>query len=296
MDWNDLRYFLAIAREGQMLGAARRMQVSQARLSRHLATLEEAVGARLFDRSTRGCTLTDDGRALLETAERIEAEMLSGLARLGGGQEEAAGTVRIGAPDGLGVHFLAPRLGAIIDQHPRLRVQLAPLPRNFSLSQREADIAIMIGRPAKGRLTARRLAEYSLRLYASRDLIAREGAPDSLEALRERRLIGYVEDLIHTPELNYAEEFLRDWPSSIEISSALGQLAAVKAGAGIGILHDFMAAGDPDLVALFPDQRAVREYWAAWHENLRGSRRVVATVEALARMMRAEGARFLPAS
>ena len=297
MDWDDARHFLAIAREGQMLGAAKRMGVSQARLSRRLAALEEGLGARLFDRSTRGCELTDDGRVLMAAAERMEAEMLGAMAALGRGAE-VSGIVRIGAPDGFGVAFLAPRLGALRAAHPALVVQLAPLPRSFSLSQREADLAVMVGRPEKGRLRARLLTDYSLSLYAARSYLDRAGAPGSAEDLRGHDLVGHVEDLVHTPELRYAEEFLKGWPAAIQVSTAAGQLAAVTAGAGIGVLHDFMAApltearGGP-LVPLLPDMRALRSYWIAWHENLRGSARVAAAAEALDRMVRAEAAIFV---
>jgi len=212
MDWDDLRYFLAVAREGQMLGAAGRLDVSQARLSRHIASLEDAVGARLFDRTTRGSTLTKDGEALFVTAEKIETEVLAGVAGLKG-QDDVAGVVRIGAPDGFGSAFLAPRLGKFRSAYPELRIQLVPVPRSFSLSEREADIAIMVGRPEKGRLRVRKLVDYSLGLYAAENYIARQGQPKAMDDLKSHSLIGYVDDLVYTPELNYAQEFLRDWRS-----------------------------------------------------------------------------------
>ena len=121
MNWDDLRYFLAVARDGQMLGAARRLGVSQALLSRHIATLETVAGARLLDRTTRGCTLTHDGQSMFATAERIEAEMLAGMSSIRGG-DEVAGTIRIGAPDGFGGAFLAPRLGKFRQKYPDLHV------------------------------------------------------------------------------------------------------------------------------------------------------------------------------
>lgn len=189
MNWDDLRYFLAVAREGQMLGAAARLGVSQARLSRHVAALEESVGARLFDRTTRGSTLTRDGTALFATAERIEAEVLAGLAQTRG-REEISGTVRIGAPDGFGGAFLAPRLGRFRDAYPDLRVQLVPVPRSFSLSEREADLAIMVGRPDKGRLRVRKLVDYTLGLYASSDYLARAGYPKTIDGLKSHTRIG----------------------------------------------------------------------------------------------------------
>lgn len=295
MNWDDLRYFLAVAREGQMLGAARRLGVSQALLSRHVSALEDAVGARLLDRTTRGCRLTEDGQAFLATAERVEAETLSGLASLRG-REEVAGTVRIGAPDGFGSAFLAPRLGRFRAAYPDLRIQLVPVPRSFSLSEREADIAIMVGRPEKGRLRVRKLVDYTLGLYAARAYVDREGPPGTVADLKSHSLVGYVEDLIYTPELNYTGDFLRDWRPDVEISTAIGQFEAVRAGIGIGILHDFMAAGVPGLVRLFPALRVKRSYWIAWHENLRVVRRVQAVAELLDAMVRAERALFSSAA
>lgn len=285
MNWDDLRYFLAVAREGQMLGAARRLGVSQALLSRHIAALEDASGARLFNRNTRGCSVTEDGQALLAMAERVEAEVLSGLSEVRG-REGVAGTVRIGTPDGFGSAFLAPRLGDLRKRYPDLRIQLVPVPRNFSLSEREADIAIMVGRPEKGRLRCRKLIDYRLGLYASQAYLGRAGVPEKAADLKSHILVGYVDDLIYTPELHYTRDVLRDWHSQIEVSTAVGQFEAVRAGAGIGILHMFMAAREPFLVRLLPEVYVERSYWTVWHENLRVARRVQAVVDMLDGMVR----------
>ncbi len=291
MNWDDLRYFLAVAREGQMLGAAARLGVSQARLSRHVAALEEAVGARLFERTTRGSTLTEDGSALFATAERIEAEVMAGTAKMRG-RDEVAGTIRIGAPDGFGSAFLAPRLGRFRDAYPDLRVQLVPVPRSFSLSEREADLAIMVGRPDRGRLRVKKLVDYSLGLYASEDYLARAGMPRSTDELKSHTLIGYVEDLIYTTELNYAPELVRGWRSDIEVSTAIGQFEAVRAGAGIGICHDFMATGTPGLTRLFPSLSVTRNYWLVWHENQAVARRVKAVVDLLDQIVKGDSTLF----
>ena len=292
MDWDDARYFLAVARDGQMLGAARRLGVSQALLSRRIASLEGATGARLLDRTTRGCTLTEDGRVMFEAAERVEAEMLAAAARLQRREGEVAGTIRIGAPDGFGSAFLAPRLKRLTAAYPELHVQLVPVPRSFSLSQREADIAVMVGRPEKGRLRVRRLTDYTLGLYATEDYLVQAGRPASPADLRGHTLIGYVEDLVYTPELNYAAEVLRDWRSTIEVSTAIGQREAVRSGAGIGILHDFMAAGDPALVPVLPEVVVTRTYWTVWHENLRVAARVQAVAAMLDDLVRRDRAAF----
>lgn len=275
-----------------MLGAARRLGVSQALLSRHVAALEEAVGTRLLDRTTRGSTLTEDGAALLSTAERIETEIFSGLTELRG-SEELAGTVRIGTPDGFGSAFLAQRLERFRAAYPGLRLQLVPVPRSFSLSEREADIAIMVGRPERGRLRVQKLTDYSLSLFASRDYLDRAGTPKTPTDLKSHTLVGYVSDLLYTSELNYTDAFLKDWQSDIEVSTAIGQFETVRAGAGIGILHDFMAAQRPGLIRLFPELSVQRSYWIVWHENLRGAQRVQAVVDLLGQVVREERTLFI---
>jgi DNA-binding transcriptional LysR family regulator len=164
MNWDDVRIFLAVARAGQILGAARRLELNHATVSRRLAALEEALGAKLFRRHTAGSELTAAGARFLGTAERMEADMIAARSELAGEDEEVSGNVRIGAPDGFGVAYLAPRLGRLTAEYKQLSIQLVPVPRSFSLSRREADIAITVERPAEGRLVAAKLVDYSLGL------------------------------------------------------------------------------------------------------------------------------------
>ena len=168
MNWDDVRIFLAVARAGQILGAARRLELNHATVSRRVAALENSLGAKLFRRLTTGSELTMAGERFLEIAERMEAEIIAARAEIAGNDEAISGTVRIGAPDGFGVAFLASRLGSLTAKHPDLRIQLVPVPRSFSLSRREADIAITTERPSEGRLVAQKLVDYSLGLYAAR--------------------------------------------------------------------------------------------------------------------------------
>jgi DNA-binding transcriptional LysR family regulator len=293
VDWNDGRLFLAVARAGQMLGAARSLGLSQATLSRRIAALEKALGAELLVRRTTGCELTGDGAALIPSLERMEAEMIQARARLQRAGTGPEGTVRIGAPDGFGVGFLAPALARLAERHPGLVVQLVPVPRAFSLSQREADVAVMVGRPEQGRLIARKLTDYSLRLYAARGYFLNREPPREAGDLRQHRLIGYVEDLIFAPSLTYAGEFLRNWTSALEIASAMGQLAAIRAGAGIGVLHDYLAQEEPGLVPVLPELRALRSYWTVYHESLRDVARVQAVVRFLNDLVREVPSRFV---
>ncbi|MCB1524314.1 MAG: LysR family transcriptional regulator, partial [Rhodoblastus sp.] len=164
LDWDNARIFLAVARTGQMLGAARKLGLDHATVSRRIATLETALGVKLIERRTNGCALTATGETFLASAEKIETEMLRAQAALSGADVAVSGNVRVGAPDGFGTFVLARHLSALMDEHPGLNVQLVPLPRAFSLAKREADIAVTIDRPVEGRLTVKKLTDYSLSL------------------------------------------------------------------------------------------------------------------------------------
>lgn len=291
MNWDDTRIFLAVARSGQILGAAKALNLNHATVARRLTALEEALGSKLFTRKTNGSELSGEGERFLIHAERMESAMLAAT-EAAGADSAIEGTVRVGAPDGFGVAFLAPRLGELTERHKGLRIELVPVPRAFSLSRREADIAVTLERPREGRLVARKLTDYRLGLYASRAYLDHNGTPDSLDALPAHRLVGYVEDLLFTASLDYTGEFTRLWRSSLAISSAMGQTEAVRAGAGIGILHAFMAQRDPDLVPVLPQHTLTRNYWTVMHEDLRNLRRVALVSEFLSEIVTRDHAIF----
>ena len=274
MNWDDVRMFLAVARSGQILSASKRLGVNHATLSRRVTALEESLKTRLLIRRTNGCELTAEGEIFLRAAERMETEMLAAQAQVGHIDTAIAGTVRIGAPDGFGVSFLASRLGRLTRRYPELKIQLVPVPRSFSLSQREADIAITIERPDQGRLISAKLTDYTLGLYAAQTYLEGSGMPDSVEALKAHPRIGYVEDLIFSPSLNFTGEVMRNWDAGFEVSSAIGQTEAVRSGAGIGILHSYIARQYPELVRVLPEVSIKRAYWTTYHESARDLVRV----------------------
>lgn len=293
MNWDDVRMFLAVARNGQILAASRRLGVNHATLGRRVTALEEDLRTRLLIRRTNGCELTAEGEVFFRAAERMETEMLAAQASTGRIDTAIAGTVRIGAPDGFGVSFLASRLGRLTRRHPELKLQLVPVPRSFSLSQREADIAITIERPEQGRLVSSKLTDYTLGLYASKAYLDRAGTPRTIEALKTHPRIGYVEDLIFSPSLNFTGEVMRDWDASFEISSAIGQTEAVRSGAGIGILHDYVARQYSELVRVLPETVIRRSYWTTYHETTRDLMRLRTVVEFLKELVDAEGHIFV---
>jgi DNA-binding transcriptional LysR family regulator len=295
MDWDHARIFLAVARAGQFLAAARHLGVDHATVSRRVSACEAQLGAKLFDRRTMGCFLTPAGEQFLVAAERMEAEMLRVQAALSSSNVSISGTVRIGAPDGFGTLFLTQRIAKLMDHHPGLTIQLVPVPRTFSLSKREADIAIVIDRPEEGRLVVRKLVDYTLHFYAAKTYLAQHGAPQSLEDLSAHPLVTYVQDILFSHALNFVPQLYGPLYRRFECASALGQASAVAAGAGIGVLHDYASWHDPMLQIVLPDVVFQRSYWLVTHADTRDLMRVKTVSDFIMQEVRAARGLFTPA-
>src|ERR1700730_8059194 len=149
MDWDKVRIILEVARSGQILAAAKRLKLNHATVARQLTALERDLNTKLVNRQTTGSSLTASGVALLAAAERAESELLRVGSQLTSVADKVLGTVRIGAPDGLGNYFLADQLGAFAAANPALIVQLVALPRTFSLAKREGDILVALVAPQR---------------------------------------------------------------------------------------------------------------------------------------------------
>lgn len=279
MDWDQARIFLSVARNGQLLAAARHLHLDHATVSRRVNALEATLRVKLFERRTTGAVLTSAGEKFLHHAERMETAMLAAQAELAGTDVAVSGTVRIAAPDGFGAFFLAARMASLMQRHPDLLIQLAPLPRTFSLAKREADLAVTIDRPEHGRLAVRKLCDYSLSLYASRAYIAQHGTPANPADLAQLRVVTYIGDLLFSQQLNFFDDLA--WPTraKFECASVSGQLAAIKAAVGIGFVHDFVGIRHEDLVRVLPDCQVMRSYWLTIHEDIKDLARVRAVAE-----------------
>jgi DNA-binding transcriptional LysR family regulator len=273
-DWDDLRFFLAVARAGRLTVAARRLEADHTTVSRRIAALEHALQTRLFERGPQGYALTEPGERLLARAESMETQALAVASEVGGSDLALSGTVRIGAPDGFGTYFLAPELGALTEQHPHLTLQLVALPRTFSLSKREADIAITLEQPTEGRLVSRKLTDYRLRLYASQGYLDRHGAIADPSDLAGRTLVTYVPDLVYSPVLDYFAGLEKYTSRRYECASVVAQVEAVRAGVGVGVLHDYAIRQFPELRVVAPSLSFLRTYWLVMHAEVRNLRRV----------------------
>lgn len=274
-DWDDLRFFLAVARSGRLTTAARRLNADHATVSRRITSLEASLKAKLFERRPQGYGLTLHGEQLLAKAEAMETEALAIQSEIGGADMALTGTVRIGAPDGFGTSFLAPRLAKFVAAYPGLEVQLVAMPRLLSLSKREADVAITLAPPKEGKIVARKLADYRLGLFAAPGYL--EAAPplEAADDLFAHRIIGYIDDLIFTPELDYLDEVARGLRPRLQSSNLVAQMRATVAGAGICVLPVFMAAQEPSLVRVLPDKVMLeRAFWLVVHADLKDVARV----------------------
>jgi DNA-binding transcriptional LysR family regulator len=265
LDWDDLRIFLAVARSDSLSGAGKRLKIDPATVGRRIARLEEAMGARLFAKSPQGYALSEAGARLVAHAERAEAAM-EGATEALSGPEGLTGQIRIGAPDGCANYLLPQVLARIADANPGLDVQIVALPRVFNLSKREADMAIAVSRPEAGRLTVQKLTDYALHLAASRSYLAAHPIGGKGD-LAGHRFVGYIPDMIFDKELDYLAE-IGVAPPSLASNSVSVQLNFLRAGAGVGVVHDFALPAASELVRVIPKEIALkRAFWLIRHAD-----------------------------
>ena len=266
-NWDDIRVFLAVAREESLTGAGRVLKMDPATVGRKVARLEDRLAVALFAKSPQGYALTGAGQRLRDRAEEAEQAIVAGTDLRGGGG--LTGQVRIGAPDGC-ANFVLPQVCAAIQAaNPGLEVQVLALPRVVNLSRREADLAITVSRPEAGRLTVQKITDYRLHLAQRRDL----PAPARLADLRGRPVVGYIPDMIFDRELDYLAEIGVERVQMASNSVAV-QLQMLRAG-GVGIVHDFALPFAPDWrwmlgrddTPWYPSMRLLRQHapgnWSA---------------------------------
>ena len=262
MDWDNLRFFLELARAGTLQSAARRLEVDHTTVARRIQALEKEVGTPLFSREPDGHRLTDAGRRLQPQAEAMEGAFRAVESTAPASQEGLSGVVRIGVTEGFGTIVLAPQLALFAQQHPKLVIDLLAMPRLVHLSRREADIVISLERPARGPVVVTKLTDYTLRLYASKRYLAAHPAIHTRDDLRGHTFISYVDDLLFSKELQYLDELYRPDAFALRSTSILAQHSAVAGGAGIAVLPAFIAERDKSLRRVVPAlAHFTRTFW-----------------------------------
>lgn len=275
-NWDDLRIFLSVARAGRVAPAARQLGIDPTTVSRRLARLERMIDDPLFETSNGQRVLTDAGLALHLQAETMETALLA-VGTPTTAPTGIAGHVRLSLAEGFATCIVAPAVAAFARAHPRLRLDLITASGFLDPSKREADIAVMLARPRGRSLRAAPLTDYSLRLYATTDYLTANGAPTTPAELLDHTLVNYVEEHLHSLELDYLSEIHPNLIAGLRSTSINVQTAMIRAGAGIGILPDFVARDHAELVPVLAGTvQLQRSFWIVTHEDTNASPRVAA--------------------
>jgi DNA-binding transcriptional LysR family regulator len=290
--WDDMRVFLAVAREESLSGAGRVLKIDPATVGRRIARLEQAMETPLFVKSPQGYALSAAGDRLLAHAEAAEQAMRAGTEALSGPSESLSGQIRIGAPDGCANYLLPQVCARIADANPDLDIQIVALPRVVNLSRREADMAITVSPPTAGQLLVQKITDYHLHLVASRRYLRDHPPVESVDDLRGRRLIGYIPDMIFDAELDYLTDLGID-RVPLASNSVPVQLKLVVHGAGLCVAHDFCLPAHRPLRKVLADRIALtRSFYLVRHQGDQRSERLNRFAEFLCEGLRDEVAQL----
>jgi DNA-binding transcriptional LysR family regulator len=283
MKWDDLRYFLAVARAGSITEAARSLKVSLATVSRRIAALEGKLKVGLFDRKLGGYTLSESGEAVRVKAEEIEQAVLAAEREVIGRDLSPAGKVRITTGDDIAAVVIAPRLAEFERKFPDISLEIIARLEVANLTRREADIALRTVRPTHGNLVVRQVGWWNLGLYAARSYAKARGLRPGMTDLSNVGIITWSEEYSHLGGGRWFAEHAPGARVTLAANSRLIHQAACKAGIGVAILPCLAADSDPELVRLLPPEQVVSvKLWLVVHQDLTHTARVRAVMDFLA--------------
>jgi len=254
LNWDDYRIFIDVARSGSLSAASISLKIDAATVGRRITRLENALNSKLFNKLPRGYQLTQAGNDLKEHIENIERTEKIARGSLQKASESISGNFRIGAPDGLSNFVLPSVISKIQNKHPNLNIQILSLPRVFNLSKREADLAIMVTPPKKGRFVTKKIVNYNLHLAAKKTYLEKFPDIKSKTDLKNHNIIGYIPDLIFDPTLDYLSEVTPNRTPNLSSNSVAVQMQMLNLGIGIGLAHDFALAHYPDIIPILKNK------------------------------------------
>jgi DNA-binding transcriptional LysR family regulator len=284
-DWEDVRFFAALARHGGLSATARALAVNHSTVARRVAGLERALGVTLIERRPNGYRLTAAGRDALTAAAAMEAAAQN--LPQAGQADPAAGLVRITATSSLADAFLIPRLAAFRARHPAIDIELIIDRRVVSLARREADLALRLSRPDDGDLIARRIVALGFGFYANADWQGRlAGGADPV-------FVGFDESSAHLPEAVWLARHFPDRRLVLRANSQTSQASAARAGHGIALLPHFLGRADPTLTRIFlAEAPPPREIWLLARREAAASLPIKLARDFLIELFRGERALF----
>ena len=276
MDWDNLRYFLAVARKGSIRAAAAALSVNHSTVARRITSFEKKLGVRLFERLPNGYVLTSTGEEMMRSAQHIEDEIVKLDRQVIGRDAQLNGVLRVTMPTVLATHLLMPDIAAFTKIYPSIQLEMAFSSEEFNLRKREADIAIRLTQNPPDYLVGRRILHPAKGVYASHDYLRSHNPnkdPDNLS------WIGW-EELSSPTQWNKDSRFSAS-PVVHKADDLLAQLEAVKAGIGIAMLPCFLADTVPSLERLerITAKGTCGDLWILTHEDLRATARVRAFID-----------------
>src|SRR5262245_4395030 len=276
LDWEDVRYFVALARHGTLSATARALRVNHATVARRISSLETLIGRALFDRRAKGYMLTSEGKAVLKEANAMDEAALSVLRRLDAGTE-LSGVVRLTAGRVLAERCLIDRLSAFHERYPAIDLEVIGGSRVVSLAKREADVALRYGSPKDSELLGRRLATITFGLYTSASY------REKLNAGQQPAFIGFDQESDFIAEAKWLARQFGNQRFSFRTDSQTSQDASARASYGVALLPRYIVAmHEPDLVEVFLGGRLPeRDVWLLIRRDLKNVPRVTALTEYL---------------
>ena len=283
IDWNDLRYFLAVARGGSTLAASRSLRVSQTTVARRIAALEAGLKLPLFDKRQAGYSLTAAGSELLDAAAAVETAAAAFTTEASARTRDTGGVVRITTEEIFAITLLAPLLRKLHELHPEILIELDTGQAVRDLGSGEADVALRsTSKPQPAGVVGRQLCRDDWTLYCSRDYSARHGLPTTIEELKHHAIVGGGGGNLWRAYSNWIRQLGLEEQVAIQHGSSTGLLSAVRSGFGIAALPCIVADADPDLIkCLSPEYSHQRVMWVVTHERVRRSPHVRIVVDFL---------------
>jgi DNA-binding transcriptional LysR family regulator len=285
-DWDDLRFFLAVAGNGSIAAAARYLDTNHSTVLRRLASLEKSLGARLFKRLSTGYVMTAAGEQLRDRLSGVSEQIESAQRQLSGLDAQPGGTIRVTSTDTLMHGVLMPCLGAFRSEHPRIQLQVVVNNTFLSLTRREADVAIRPSNQPPEHLVGRKVGHIRTALYASRSYWSR-----MKRKLDNCEWVVPDESLAHLAQSKWAVEHVPAIRVAASVDSLLGMRAAVRAGLGVGMLLMLLAEGDDELIRVAePDAALDTDVWILTHADLREVPRIQRFTQFIHERLQASGA------
>jgi DNA-binding transcriptional LysR family regulator len=260
MDWDKLKVFHAAAEAGSFTHAGERLGLSQSAVSRQVSALESELSVSLFHRHARGLILTEQGELLYRTAHDVFMKLEAARTKLTDSRERPNGELKVSTTQGIGVHWLTPRLGEFLDLYPDIQVMLLTSDEELDLAMREADVAIRLRQPTQPDLIQRKLFSVRFHAYASPDYLKRFGTPKSLEDLDNHRIILLGGSVVpaHWQNRRWLLEAGRgtkgERAAAFTINNVLGVVRACQRGLGIAMLPDYLVEENGGVVQLFGEE------------------------------------------